>query len=209
MNDAREQKLIELGSETLARVLLELASQDKFVNDQIERLLSTPEQCVQRFEQKLESLRRSTRFIESWEISDFSRELQSMLQDLWDGASNPCTGVELVAAFFEIDGNILDRCDHSYDDVQDVFCFYAQDLFVDFASRCTDKKKVARLFLELQRNDNYGVRMNLVDDVSEFLPEQIIRDLISEMQKQADDDENENRSDPRLIESLAKQIKDF
>ncbi len=210
MKNDRKQKLMGLGVERLADALLELAVQSDAAGDLVERLIATPRENIQRFKEKLFSLRRSQHFIGWRASSGFARELEALLQGLKAGVSDPLTGVELVAAFYETDNGVLGHCDDSSGHVGDVFRYDAKELFVDYASRCPDKDKVAATILKLNRKDDYGVRDTLIYCAGECLPEPSIRTMISALQKLADGeaDEYEKRHHLMLIESLARQIKD-
>ncbi len=210
MTDPRKQKLIDLGSETLVEALLRLAVYSNEADDLIEQLIASPEENVQRFKKKLSGLRRRKRFI-SWRESDsFSRELEMLLQDLKAGVDDPLTGVELVTAFYEADNTIFEMCDDSSGTIGDVFRYNAQELFVDYASRCDDKKKVADIILKINQKNNYGIRDALIDCAGDCLPEDVVRAMISTLQKRSDEekDEYDKRHHLMLIESLARQIKD-
>jgi hypothetical protein len=161
-NDCR-QKLIDLGAETLADALLDLAVHYDEADDLIERLIATPKENIQRFKKKLAVLKRSRRFIDWRGSSSFARELEMLLQDLKAGVNDPLTGVELVAAFYETDEGVLGNCDDSSGHVGDVFRFNAKELFVEYASRCAEKEKIAEIILKLNRKDDYGIRDTLVD----------------------------------------------
>ena len=78
------------------------------------------------------------------------------------GVTDPLAGAELVAAFYTADGAVLNSCDDSDGCVGDVFRYDAKELFVDFASRCTDKENIAAILLKLNRKDDYGVRDSVV-----------------------------------------------
>ncbi len=103
MGDSRKQKLIVLGAETLAEALLDIAVHSDAVDDLVEHLISTPKENVQRFKKKFASLKRLRRFVDWRSSSVFSRELEMLLQDLKAGVTDPLTGVELVAKFYETD----------------------------------------------------------------------------------------------------------
>ena len=122
MGDSRKPKLIDLGAETLAEALLDIAVHSDAADDLIERLIATPKENVQRFKKKLASLKRSRRFIDWRSSSGFARELEMLLQDLKAGVTDPPTGVGLVAAFYETDEGVLGHCDDSNGYVGDVFC---------------------------------------------------------------------------------------
>ncbi len=210
MADSRKQKLIDLGADALADALLNLAVHSDEADDLIEQLIATPKENVQRFKKKLSSLKKRKRFISWRESASFARELEMLLQDLKSGVDDPLTGVELVAAFYETDNNIFEMCDDSSGNIGDVFRYDAKELFVEYASRCTDKEKIADIILQVNQKDNYGIRDTLIDCAGECLPEEDIRTIIATLQKWADKEKDEygKRHHLMLIESLARQIKD-
>lgn len=210
MENPRKQKLIELGAETLVDALLKLVVHSDEADDLIERLIATPKENVQRFKKKLSSLKRSRRFIDWHGASSFARELEMLLQDVKAGVDDPLTGIELVAAFYEADNTIFEMCDDSSGNIGDVFRFDAKELFVDYASRCEEKEKIADIILKVNQKDNYGIRDTLIDCAGEYLPEEAIRSMITTLQKWADKEKDKynKRHHLRSIESLARQIKD-
>ncbi|HPJ26418.1 MAG TPA: hypothetical protein PLW97_08515 [Synergistaceae bacterium] len=210
MTDSRKQKLIDLGHDALADALLNLAIHSDEADDLIEQLIATPMENVQRFKKKFSDLKHSRRFIDWRGASDFAQGLEMLLQDLKSGVEDPLAGVELVAAFYEADNTIFEMCDDSSGDIGDVFRYDAKELFMDYASRCEEKQKIANIILKVNRKDNYGIRDTLVDCAGEILPEEIIRTMIATLQKRADKEEDGygKRHNLMLIESLARQIKD-
>ena len=210
MADSRKQKLIDLGAEALADALLNLAVHSDEADELIEQLIATPKENVQRFKQKLSGLKNSRRFVDWRGAASFSRELEILLQDLKSGVDDPLTGVELVAAFYEADNTIFEMCDDSSGNTGDVFRYDAKELFVDYASRCDNKEKIADIILKVNQKDNYGIRDTLIDCAGECLPEEAIRTMIATLQKWADKEKDEygKRQHLRSIESLAQQIKD-
>jgi len=206
----RKQKLIALGADALADALLNLAVHSDEADDLIEQLIATPKENVQRFKKKLSGLKRSRRFIDWRGAAGFARELEMLLQDLKSGVDDPITGVELVAAFYEADNTIFEMCDDSSGNIGNMFRYNAKELFVDYASHCEDKEKIADLILKVNKKDNYGIRDTLIDCAGECLSEPVIRTMIATLQKWADKEENEygKRHHLMLIESLARQIKD-
>lgn len=210
MKDKKKQKLMDLGSEQLANALLHLASQFDEAHDFVEHLIATPKENIQRFKKKISSIKRSSHFINWDESYEFGRELSALLQDLKAGVDDPLAGVQLVADFYKADKWIFERCDDSNGDVGDVFRYDAKELFIEYASQCSDKEKVADIILKLNESDDYGVRDILIDCAEEYLPEPILRSMIETLQKQCSKktDEYGKRAVLMLIESLAKQVKD-
>lgn len=206
MENDRKQKLSELGADALADALLELSKHSESAVDLIEQMIASPEENVQRFKMKLGNLKYSSRFIDWRGAGDFSRELEMLLQDLKAGVSDPLTGLELVAAFYEADNTIFEMCDDSSGNIGMVFTYDAKELFKEYASRCADKEKVAGLILKLNRKNDYGVRDALFECAGECLPEPIIRSMISTLQQNDVSAGSRNRT--HLIESLARHIND-
>ena len=206
----RKQKLIDLGPDALADALLNLALHSDEADDLIDQLIATPKENVQRFKKKLSGLKNSRRFIDWRGAASFSRELEMLLQDLKSGVDDPLTGIELVAAFYEADNIIFEMCDDSSGNIGDVFRYDAKELFVAYASRCSNKDKIADIILKVNQKDNYGIRDTLIDCAGECLPEDVIRTMIATLQKWADKEKDEygKRHHLRSIESLARQIKD-
>lgn len=210
MNTDRKERLAELGAERLADALLELAVRDDAADDLVERLLATPQENVERFKARLAAIKRSRRFIRWGESAAFARELTALLHDLQAVVTDPRTGAELTAAFFECDKGTLGSCDDSSGHVGNVFRYDAQELFVSYASRCADKEWLGDLVFKVNRSDDYGVRDTLVGCASDYLPEPVLRQLIARFEKEAGKkaDEYAKRHWLLLVESLARQLKD-
>ena len=210
MDDKRKKKLIELGAESLANALVELAVWSDTAGDLVERMIAAPEENIKRFKKKLSSIKRSQHFIDWRESSGFANELRALLEDLKAGVSEPSVGIELISLFYKSDRIILNRCDDSNGNIGDVFRIDAQILFTEYASLCEDKEKVASVIFKLSQNDDYGVRDTLIDCAGKCLPEANIRSMIAKLQKMVkrEEDGYEKRHNLILIESLARQIKD-
>ena len=128
MDDDRKKRLIDLGTETLAEALLELASRNNAADDLVERLIATPLENIQRFKTKLAAIKRSRRFIRWGEAAGFARELQDLLHELEFSVSDPEQGAEWVAAFYlpepcirTLTSRIQDAADQKKDDAKSPF----------------------------------------------------------------------------------------
>ena len=210
MKDKRRKKLTDLGVENLADALLELAKWSDVADNMVERMISDPEENIQRFKKKLSRIKRSQRFLKWDESEGFAEELRELLEDLRSGVKDPSTGLDLISLFYKADEKILNQCDDSSGSIGEIFQFDAQKLFIEYAAVCEDKEKVAGIILELNKSDNYGVRSALIDCASECLPELIIRSMIKKFQElfKSEEDSFWKRHNLILIESLARQIKD-
>jgi hypothetical protein len=206
----RRKKLTALGADVLADGLLELAERIEVVDDMVDRLIATPRENIQRYKAKLADLKRKQRFISWRESAAFAHELEMLLADLKAGVDDPHTGVELVAAFYQADGDIFEQCDDSDGNVGNVFQFNARELFVSYASNCQDKQWLSGLVFDLCRKDDYGVRDTLIDCTGQYLPESEIRNLIERFQAAAGDEAKDYWKHHYLscVQSLARQVKD-
>jgi hypothetical protein len=99
VNEDRRERLIGLGADALADVLLGLVEHHDDALNAVERVLATPEENVRRFKAQLGSLRRMHRLIRYGESGTFARDLLAILDDLKAGVNDPAVGMQLVAAF--------------------------------------------------------------------------------------------------------------
>lgn len=155
-------------------------------------------------------IKRSTSMVWRSESFAWSEEIAARL-DAWCATiDDPRDGCALVLDFFRGDDTLFRRCDDSSGDVGTLFNDHAKTLFVDFASRCPDKKWIADQIHELLRDDGYGVRDCLLEDIQKFLPEPTVRDLAERFEAEAGVLERD--SDKRVwwlyIERLARALKD-
>ena len=205
------KKLIELGAPSLADALIGLCSRNDDAAALVDRLVSTPKENQKRFKAKMAGLKRSRRFIDWREVSDFARVLEALLADLRAGVDDPRTGMELVASFFECDNSTFERCDDSNGIVSSVFSFDARDLFVYYAAQFEDKDWISELLLKLYERDDYATREVLLDAASEFLPNESLRRLAGQLWQRAENEEPASRTARhwlRGVESLARQLGD-
>ena len=206
----QRDKLIALGAEVLADTLLNLAVRYEGVDDHIDRMVATPEENAARFKKRISGIKRRRRFVDWRGVRALASELEGILEDLKAGVIDPRSGVELLISFYETDKGTLGNCDDSSGFVGNVYRFSASELFVTYASRCDDKKRIASMLVKLNRKDDYGIRDTLVHCAAEFLPESQIRSMVAEFKTRATkaEDEFEMRHYLLLVESLARQIKD-
>ncbi len=169
--------LAALGAERLAEELVRLARRSDVVLESVLRLLSTPEENLERFRKGLARIRRGRKFYDWERAGELADELEALLEDLKAADPPPEEALELLAQFFRSDAKILRRCDDSSGYVGSVFSGDATGLFVEFARRCQDKAWVADLVFHLYLEDEYGTREGLLRSAAEYLPEEHVRAL--------------------------------
>jgi hypothetical protein len=195
----------------MAEVLLNLAERIDEASDVVERLLATPEENVKRFKRRLAGLKRGRKFVDWREVPNFARKLGGILADLREGATTPETGVQLVAAFYECDRSVFERCDDSSGIIGDLFRYDASVLFVRYAAACADKDWLNDRLLKLYANDGYGVRHSLLEVASKFLPERTVYKLIAQMWERAEAESPGSFAADHWrigVRTLARQMKD-
>lgn len=126
----RKKKLLELGADTLADALLDLANHIDAVDQMVERLIASPSENLEKIKKRLASLKRSKRFVRWGASSNLARDLEGLLLDIKASAPDPLSGVQLVASFYETDKGALGHCDDSSGIVGDVYRFAAQELLI-------------------------------------------------------------------------------
>lgn len=135
---------------------------------------------------KLAGVRRAKTFIPRRDCKKLARKMLDIVQGIKACATSPKQGVELVAAFYNVDRGLFERCDDSSGYVSPVFRGDALELFVKFAKECDDKPWLADVVFELDMDNGYGARDGLLEQTSEFLPESQLRSLIARYWERAE-----------------------
>lgn len=176
----------------------------------MKRMQNVEMQAVGDFKKTVTAAKNSREMFWRSQAPDLADMLNQALEQLKQTVFDPQTGVGALIGFYKRDADIFERCDDSYGNVGDVFRMTAADLFVDYASRCPDKDKVVAQILELQEDDNYGVRDTLIDIASRFLNKSSVKQLIEKIEEKIPTQEEISRQRKwfYMIESLARQIKD-
>ena len=210
MKPTQKEKLVSLGAEALADVLLELAQSSKLAKDLIKQKIMSPKQSVQHFKKKLMALKKSKRFMEWSQTRPFAQELKMLLQSIEKGVSDPLEGLELVAMFYKADGVVFEMCDDSSGIIGEIFKVDAKELFLKYAKLCQNKNEIYKIILNTTQNDGYGVRDSLIECATQCLPNELIQNMISELQHLAKKEKSDynKRHFLSLVGCLAEQTQD-
>ncbi len=209
--DELRKRLAKLGPERLADALIYLSYKAQGGTDFVEAMLLPPEEAVKRFKSRLTGLKRRRKYIDWRGAAEFALELELLVTSLRESVTNPKIGLDLISQFFECDGKILERCDDSSGMIGDVFRFDARNVFVFYASQCTDKNYVSKLLLRLYEHDDYGVRTELIAHASEFLPKAEIHALLDNFWERAKTEQPDSYEADKwwiAVEILARQLRD-
>ncbi len=204
-----KRELAALGSDKLAEVLSNLANRSDKADEVVFQLLASKKEKLKRFKSKLAGLKQRNDFISWRESSGFAHHLESLLNDLREAVDDPKKGVEYVIKFYETDEAIFEYCDDSSGNIGDVFHCDALDMFVSYASKCEDKEWIASEVERVVANDGYGVRDQLVDRATEYLPQNILRSMVKRFRERFANSGDWHKNSWRFMaESMAKQLKD-
>ena len=175
-----------------------------------EEMAKAAPEGLKRFRARVASLKRARRFLDWREVPELTLDLEEMLDGLERNKPDPYLGAQAVAAFFETDRSVFERCDDSNGELGWVYGSVAAELFVRFARQCDQKERLANIVLELNRDDAYGVRLCLIDRAAQYLPDSNLRTMIERLGERAAEevDPYRKRHQYTCIESIAAQLKD-
>lgn len=207
MEEGKKKKLVKLPPEVLADALLKMTEHDDMAKHLVERLISEPDVIIKSFRRKISGLKRRKKFIHRKESRRFAAELDHLLEDMEQAKPDPGVGMSLIVSFLETDQAVFENCDDSFGYIGDVYRYGSRSLFTQYASRCTDKKKVLDLLIKTYSNDPYSIREGLIDKGLEMLGEEEANNAIHifELLSEEVEDEYQKGHYFRAIESLARQ----
>lgn len=200
--------LSALPKEALVKFITQLYGENKDLNRRIDTLMiqNNPDELFKALKKRVQSLKRSSRFIGYNESFDFSRTLDALLHDIKILLLplSPKKSFELVDLFLATANNTFERVDDSAGCVGDSYR-YGVTLWLETASAWQQGKEPCKkdwqqeIYTIFQNND-YGVYDGLLPGSAELLDEEALRQLAwrfeSEARKAlktpADEDKNYN-----------------
>jgi len=210
VSDDLRKRLIELGAPALADALIRLARESEEAGEFVKRMVETRDEKIRRVRAGIAGLKRMRSFVGYRESFALAGKMEALLEDIRSAVHDPMTGIELVAAFYGTDAKVLESCDESGGSVGNTYRVFAADLFVHYAAASGDKRRIAELLWKLAGEDDYGVREPLVPRAAEYLPEELLRELLFRAWSAAKQEEKEPHARRwyRMVESFARQLKD-
>ena len=173
------ERLMALGTERLARLLMELADQDSAIEKRLVVLTATNLETLKTIRAQISGLKRNKRVYDWKSVGKLWEKIELMLQSLGRLEIEPRAGFELVCRFYETDNAVFGHCDDSSGIIGDLYKQNAHDLLIRFGQQCDDKPWLAEKVTALCENNEYGIRDRVLTAASEFLPEAEIRRLIN------------------------------
>ena len=207
MEKTLKDRLVALGAEKLADLLIDLSAESDFVNHAVDRAVASPSKNKASFLRRLREM--PNRPYIPWKYSaKFGRELSDLLEDLKQGEPSPEEGFDLICAFFRADEVIFECSDDSSGHIGDVFRGEAIELFSQYAEGLKDRKYLLKTLIDLVDDDGYGVRGYLIENCHKFLTETEMRDLYGLVEIKAREDKREYNSWESDLRTLAKLLRD-
>jgi hypothetical protein len=207
MSHSMRDRLIFLGAESLADVLLSLAQHNSDVMYGIRRLLATSEELAASFRRTLALLIDPEKLYSRNMPPDPDGFLWRLYEDLKSEALDPHTGFALVTELFHSSTEIIDLYDDIDHNIESFFSTEFTQLFHHFAQHIDDKAKVVDTILTLIADDDYLLCSSLIDSCSLSLDETSMRILANVF---LDKSEGEVLFSTReIILSLARQLNDI
>jgi len=173
------KKLEALGANRLADALYTLSRRSESASNYVSMLVSSQTETASRIQNLLESIAYEDYFYNYYEAGDLADQLSGLLGDIQMNIADPDEGLDIMTQFFEYDETVFEKCDDSDGVVFMIYQCDATDIFVDFASKCEDKNKVAETALALFLSSNYGVRTHLLERAAEYLAKEHLLLMIS------------------------------
>jgi len=200
-NKELEKKLAALPAEKLASALVEIRFLSDTVEAAIERLLSGPQERVERFHTRLQT------YLPGRDRPDYvpPSELEGLLLELDDPDIDPTDGFQALLAFFQADQSLLEAYDDSGGSVGFLYDYTAPMLLAKFASRLEPSFVVESLG-QLLSEDEYGVRISIVKKAEDFLSEANLRAFFARLRQNRD--QSEDHMTALYLEEPAKQLAD-
>ena len=142
------------------------------------------------FATKLAAIKRRHTFVSRSQSRYLASELIDLLDELRQSNCTPKAGLKSMVSFYEADEKLFNMCDDSNGSLGNVFRGNASEVFAEFASRCDDSTWLLDLIIKVSENDDYGVRIHILDNVKSFLSEKQMRELADSVFNLAQKEEN-------------------
>lgn len=178
METFTKEKLIAAGTEKLAHILLSLYENQKDLRKQLDiifvSLEENPKKLISLINKEIASLKRSSRFIEYNETSNFSNRLNQLrLHIVHDLALHSSSqAFELMLSFLDLHEMTLNRVDDNNGEVGEVFRQACQDLGTLCEAASLPLEDIVDLIFERFMKNGYGIYDEIIPNFKKALGEQ-------------------------------------
>lgn len=178
MRKLDRKRLLSLGVDKLADLLIECADSDRAMAQKLLLLTDSDTQRLKKVRTQLAGLKRIRQFHDWKSVRKLREKISLVLQAIDALEIDAKQGFELVIAFFETDAAVIGNCDDSNGLIAELYRFDAKRLLLKFGSQVDDKDWLQEQMFELNQENAYGVRDCVLAAASEIMPESASRQLI-------------------------------
>ena len=213
-----EQKkyLSQLSKAALVDFVADVYGVDKMLDKKIERLLlqSDKPKLIKKLTTSIKGLKRRRKFVDYWESSEFSTELQHLASDVMSlYPEQPQECLALLELFIESTNASLERADDSNGYIGDVYRKLTSS-WLTVASTCYEQEKQdipiderdilshawVKKVKALADDNDYGTKDNLLENIHQLLSEPEIRGLIADYQQARENIQTKKANEETLSE---------
>lgn len=178
MGKLERERVLALGEERLADLLMECAHSDTVIEQKLKLLTESDSNRLKKVRTQIAGLKRIKQF-HDWKAARKLREKIGFVVQAIDALEiEPKKGLELVVAFYETDTAVFGNCDDSSGLISDLYRFDARRLLIKFGSQVDDKEWLADKIFDLNQENGFGVRDYVLAAACQILPESVLRALI-------------------------------
>ena len=198
-----KEKLISIGSERLADILLSLYENHKDVRKHLDiafaGLSEDPKKIISMLKKEISALKRSKKFVDYYESKDFADRLNQLRLGIAGDLTqkSPPHALELILEFLDLHDSTLNRVDDSNGSVGDVFREACRDLGKIYEHAPKPMEEIVDLVFKRFMNNEYGVYDELIHHLKRALNDEGLKLL----QKKLEDAHN-TKNDYKISHGL-------
>lgn len=169
-----------IGDKALIDLVLELACKYPEIHDELLNRFSSTDERVVRLETNIRHFKPSSCCddYDYYGDSKIQEEISRLLNDIEKLVDTPEQAMEFLVQLFEKDTEVMENADQDDVCVGDVFSYDATELFGKLVKKIENKKFIEDILYKLLPHDNYGTRMDLIDNCRNYIPKDNFKSLI-------------------------------
>lgn len=183
-HDTLRHRLIALGPEVLADVLIAQSKRSDAAASELELLLAPSGERMRIFREGLARVRDPLHYRSVKETEAFMGELATLLDHLDAGIRDPREGIRAILDFHAADEDILEQTDEWYGSVSSIYETHVAPIFDRWARACDDPDWLLAQLLDLASSGEPSFRTPIFRLAPSWLPPQHLQILHAALQAQ-------------------------
>lgn len=180
--DTLRHRLIALGPEVLADVLIAQSKRSDAAASELELLLAPSWERMRIFREGLARVRDPRHYRRVKETEAFMGELATLLDHLDAGTRDPREGIRAILDFHSADEDILEQTDEWYGSVSSIYETHVAPIFDRWARACDDPDWLLAQLLDLASSGEPSFRTPIFRLAPSWLPPQHLQALHAALQ---------------------------